>query len=539
MGLSRPSVTKLNSSGVPQGTYTFSTDIGQFNAAVRDGLGNVYLGGFVGNGFTQAIIVKLDEATMTPSASWGDVGFGVGLRFYSVAASSNTCQAITMAPNGDVVAGISSNSDAALVRYTSSGNGSTVWPDGGLGAGVRRYDSGLSDTVRAVLLDADGRTYVGMTSASDIAVMKLDANGQVSTTWSNVGFGFGIRRYGMVAGQIDSIQGLILDPSKNVVAFGSSIQTAGDTRGTMVKFTTTGTQAWAYHFNTAATNDHFNDAVRTSTNNYVGVSTNGKLVMISGFDGTPSLNWQDDGHGLGVRQLPGTNPSGAGIEVDPFDTVYAVGIAGSPSNSCSFLAVNEEGAIAYQDTFLTGGSPSNTGVFVDASNKVYTSGNFFSGVRTAVGMKFTRYRLSGNVHLQDWEPRPQGMVVTIELRDIFTGAVLEAHQVPLDALGNYVVETLYRGRCFFACKTSHWLRQVIDGPGIPGGGAVVDFDLVNGDCDEDNEIGIGDYAQLSAAYGSTAGDANFDPMADLNGDDTVDIADYAILSANYGQVGDD
>ncbi|MBX7135426.1 MAG: hypothetical protein K1X67_22385 [Fimbriimonadaceae bacterium] len=66
----------------------------------------------------------------------------------------------------------------------------------------------------------------------------------------------------------------------------------------------------------------------------------------------------------------------------------------------------------------------------------------------------------------------------------------------------------------------------------------LDFSLTNGDVDGDNEVGIGDYAQLSYAYGSGPGDLNYIEEADLNGDESVDIADYAILSANYGEVGD-
>lgn len=62
--------------------------------------------------------------------------------------------------------------------------------------------------------------------------------------------------------------------------------------------------------------------------------------------------------------------------------------------------------------------------------------------------------------------------------------------------------------------------------------------IVNGDCDHDNEVGIGDYSILSAIYGLSVGDPGYDTNADLNGDTTVDIADYAILSGSYGELGD-
>ena len=66
----------------------------------------------------------------------------------------------------------------------------------------------------------------------------------------------------------------------------------------------------------------------------------------------------------------------------------------------------------------------------------------------------------------------------------------------------------------------------------------LDVTLVNGDCDRDNEVGLGDYAVLSSSYGSELGGPGWNADADLNGDFAVDIADYAILSQNYGLVGD-
>ena len=71
-----------------------------------------------------------------------------------------------------------------------------------------------------------------------------------------------------------------------------------------------------------------------------------------------------------------------------------------------------------------------------------------------------------------------------------------------------------------------------------GGLASAQLSLLNGDCDGDNEVGIGDYAMVSAAYNSTPVDPNWNELADLNDDGSVDIADYAVSSANYGQHGD-
>lgn len=87
-------------------------------------------------------------------------------------------------------------------------------------------------------------------------------------------------------------------------------------------------------------------------------------------------------------------------------------------------------------------------------------------------------------------------------------------------------------------KSSHWLAKSAGVVAIGSVNTGLSFVLTNGDCDDDNEVGIGDYSILSAAYNTSLGDPGFVPAADLNGDDSVDIGDYAILSANYGLSGD-
>lgn len=65
------------------------------------------------------------------------------------------------------------------------------------------------------------------------------------------------------------------------------------------------------------------------------------------------------------------------------------------------------------------------------------------------------------------------------------------------------------------------------------------IELINGDIDGDNEIGISDFALLSVAFGSEPGSPNWNENADLDCDAMVDIADFSILSANFGMQGDD
>lgn len=75
-------------------------------------------------------------------------------------------------------------------------------------------------------------------------------------------------------------------------------------------------------------------------------------------------------------------------------------------------------------------------------------------------------------------------------------------------------------------------------PANPENDDGVNFPMINGDCDRDNEIAIGDFALISAAFGSFVGEPNWNADADVDGDDEVTIGDYSIMSDNFGLTGD-
>ena len=142
--------------------------------------------------------------------------------------------------------------------------------------------------------------------------------------------------------------------------------------------------------------------------------------------------------------------------------------------------------------------------------------------------------------LEDWDAPRDGMPIDIEIRDIGGTAPLQTVSVTLDASGNYSFAlAVPSGTYDLLARGSHWLQRLNGAADLSSSGpTVVNFTLTNGDCDGDNEVGIGDYAILSGAYNSAPGDSHWSASADLNGDESVDIADYAILSANYGLTGD-
>ena len=166
------------------------------------------------------------------------------------------------------------------------------------------------------------------------------------------------------------------------------------------------------------------------------------------------------------------------------------------------------------------------------------------GAGNNLGLAYIRplyRRIRGHVDLQDYLAPVLGRAVQIEIYPAGGVLPLETHITNLNAAGDYILktDTLAPGNYDIYFKASHWLRRARFGVAVgPGGVGGVNVSLINADGDNDNEVGIGDYALLSAAYNSVLGDPNFNTETDFNGDDSVDIADYAILSANYGLVGD-
>ncbi len=148
--------------------------------------------------------------------------------------------------------------------------------------------------------------------------------------------------------------------------------------------------------------------------------------------------------------------------------------------------------------------------------------------------------ITGRVRLEDYEGDYTSPLVNFQIRNVGSSIVLQSHNVQLDSAGNYVLlTTIASGNYDLYCKPTHWLRRKRGNIVIGSSGATgQSFSVINGDCDGDNEVAIGDYALLSSAFGSSPGDGNWNVNADLNGDLTVDIGDYAILSARFSQTGE-
>lgn len=151
-----------------------------------------------------------------------------------------------------------------------------------------------------------------------------------------------------------------------------------------------------------------------------------------------------------------------------------------------------------------------------------------------------RGTLTGSVTLGDYIPSPSGRLLDLQVYSA-DGSVLEwaVSNVALDPQGTFTVShRLPDGSYDIRIKASHWLARIVDNVALGPNGNAGLIALINGDVDNDNEVGPGDFGGLSSSFGTVNGDANWNADADLDGDGEVGPSDFGILSASFGLTGD-
>ena len=115
--------------------------------------------------------------------------------------------------------------------------------------------------------------------------------------------------------------------------------------------------------------------------------------------------------------------------------------------------------------------------------------------------------------------------------------VLSRNNVPVDANGQFSVGQLPSGPFDVYIKGPVHLatRQLLTLGEVP---SPADFgQQPAGELTGDNLIDLLDLTVMGPTYRLSAGDANFNALADLNGDGSVNILDFTILASNYQQSG--
>lgn len=383
-------------------------------------------------------------------------------------------------------------------------------------------------------------------------------------------------------GAADQFESIAYGVSNDGVAVGSASGQSGQTSMNPMMWTSGGGTVWIGTYT----------GLPSSNGLSTGVSDNGVEICGYSFDAN-GINRPFRRSGNTTYQLSGFSP-GAGVYVDTmprainnnglmvgnykvdFNTNrafrrtaggsfislgYLTGPGGSDDDSSFAEGVNNNGDIVgfaeigngnYRAILIpSGGSmidlntmlPANSGWVLQFAHDINDNGwicgtGIFNGAKRGFVMK-PICAISGKITLQNWIPSLSGASVTIEISDSVTNQLLAAPTCILSGDGSYSFITDQVGaNRKISLKVWHWLRQSMTGT-ISTNPINLDFFLINGDVDNDNEVNLFDFALVASGYGKAWGDPGYNGNYDLDGDDEVTLVDLGIVNANFGQLGDD
>lgn len=137
--------------------------------------------------------------------------------------------------------------------------------------------------------------------------------------------------------------------------------------------------------------------------------------------------------------------------------------------------------------------------------------------------------------LESQQDRPP--FVTFEIRrNVFEP--LTSFQVRLSPEGTFKIP-LVPGRNQVSVKAAGWLRRTLTYNTDTLAPQSLDFDLIQGDLNDDNSVDIGDFVILGMYFGRATGPEVLNRRADINRNGDVDIGDFALFSQSFGLDGDD
>ncbi len=196
--------------------------------------------------------------------------------------------------------------------------------------------------------------------------------------------------------------------------------------------------------------------------------------------------------------------------------------------------------ITYTPNVGGGGSPNYEEHFLyDLEEPIYNAQGHFIGynLTTWKGIISVCLEAKVTVSLQDWMgPSADSNLMLTLVEPAENGKLGFVQEVPL--VNGESTILIPNGNMPLRVKYGHWLSQVRT-PVVQSSGLRYEFDLLNGDCDGDNEVTVFDYIELSNAFMTVPGNVGWNPDADLDGDGEVTIFDYIILSGNFDLSGDE
>jgi len=181
-------------------------------------------------------------------------------------------------------------------------------------------------------------------------------------------------------------------------------------------------------------------------------------------------------------------------------------------------------------TFLSG-----TGVFYQGNSLPIFTNNGSVQIQQAISLK-GRVTLQGRGNPPDnrWSNFP----LAVTLYSPGGTSPVGSYTANTDASGYFTVTGITQGTYDAKVKNAHTLSNKKNNVAVPTGSTAVDFGtLLEGDANNDDNIGGADYSILATAYSKCSGQSGWDSRADFNGSGCIEGADYSLLASNYGRHG--
>jgi hypothetical protein len=146
-------------------------------------------------------------------------------------------------------------------------------------------------------------------------------------------------------------------------------------------------------------------------------------------------------------------------------------------------------------------------------------------------MQLIPIRLSGNINISQFAGQLSGETLTLTVKTI-SGTFVAQKSLEVDSNGDFSTDwNLQPGEYLITGKTGTALSETAPVK-ISGDGALgVNYSLINGDVDNDNEVGPGDFEIVVENFGSVLA---LGSEGDLDGDGEVGPGDFEIVVHNFG-----
>lgn len=127
----------------------------------------------------------------------------------------------------------------------------------------------------------------------------------------------------------------------------------------------------------------------------------------------------------------------------------------------------------------------------------------------------------------------------LELYDSETGEWIQTYESTGLVESTYTFEISESGNYDLYLKVSGFLNELLPNQTLGDGNEISFGNLIAGDFNNDNSVGIADFSVFASAYGLSAGDEGFQEVLDIDCSNSIGIGDFSSFSVNYGLDGDE